>query len=663
MRIKLFGTILILLLSAQTFAQQSAKDFGFMENLIKPQDYKAKRISSYDRTGGNNDRYRINKGETIVFAEINGPAVITHFWNTIMPEPFYSAKVVLRVYWDGEKEPSIEAPIGDFFCMGNGVDRRFTSYPMDAGSEGRARNSYWQMPFKKSAKFTVTNEGEIDVVSFYFQLDYREVKSLPDYTPYFHAQYRQEYPHRSQDNYLILDAAGKGHYVGCSMSVLQNDDFWWGEGDDMIFVDGEETPSLHGTGMEDAFSNAWGMYEAHHSLFYGCPYTEIDFIKGSKASFFRFNIPDPIPFNKSIKVTIENGSQNNRTDNFMSVAYWYQSEPHKVYAKTPHVSERIPYAFHINGYKEGKWEKTTDKLKEKETFADSESGKTLIANSINKTKSMFYQASGDRYFEFKMFSKLGDSLMLNNFMTEKDKAKVILFYKKDKDGGKFKVKFKDKIVAEVNTYSEKEMVVSDTIGLFVLDKGDNKFYLLPEPMSGKPGSYTYIHISNEPDRHFIPEWNIAGPFECKAIQNMDDVNPPELSHELTDTYTGVGNKEVKWIKHKTGEKGVVNFHSYYKGIEQKVAYMLTYVYSPQDYKTNILMGSDDGSKVWLNDEVVYKNPVCQFATMDKEKFEINLKKGWNKLFVKVVQFIAEWEIYIRIQDPEGILKYSHKKEL
>jgi len=142
---------------------------------------------------------------------------------------------------------------------------------------------------------------------------------------------------------------------------------------------------------------------------------------------------------------------------------------------------------------------------------------------------------------------------------------------------------------------------------------------------------------------------------------MDDVNPPELSHELTDTYTGVGGKEVKWIKHQTAENGFIDFHNYYKGIEQKVVYLLTYVYSPQDYKTNILMGSDDGAKVWLNDEVVYKNPVCQFATMDKEKFEIDLKKGWNKLFVKVVQFIAGWEMYMRVQDPDGILKYSHKK--
>ncbi|HQJ75586.1 MAG TPA: DUF2961 domain-containing protein, partial [Bacteroidota bacterium] len=114
---------------SQIFAQSVPTKIDFLGQLVPLKDFKAKRISSYDRTGNNNDRFRINVGETIVFAEIKGPGIITHFWNTIMPEPFYSAKVVLRVYWDDEVEPSIEAPIGDFFCMGHGIDRRFSAFP------------------------------------------------------------------------------------------------------------------------------------------------------------------------------------------------------------------------------------------------------------------------------------------------------------------------------------------------------------------------------------------------------------------------------------------------------------------------------------------------------------------------------------------------------
>jgi hypothetical protein len=532
---------------------------------------------------------------------------------------------------------------------------------MDAASEGRARNCYWQMPFKKSAKFTVTNEGEIDVVSFYFHLDYREVKKLPDNTPYFHAQYRQEFPCEPGKNYMILDAVGKGHYVGCSMSVLQKDDFWWGEGDDMIYVDGEEQPSLHGTGMEDAFSNAWGMYEAQ-SIFYGCPYTETDFVKGSKASFYRFNIPDPVPFQKSIKVTIEHGTNNNRSDNFMSVAYWYQTEPHKTFFRTPNVSKRIPYAFNIAAYKAGKWTKMVDTLLSRERYVDEESKFTLSANSIEPKKGMFYQASGDRYTEFRMYSPIGDSLSMNDFMSEKVKSNVILFYKTDKKGGKFKIKFRNEIISEINTFSEEEKIASDTLGRIILNEGDNKFYLIPELNDGKTGRFSYVFLENAPDRYFIPEWNLAGPFECENIEAIDEVLPPEKSQELSDTYIGSDNKPVKWEKYVTSKTGQVGFFTLYNGIEHKAVYALTYVYSPIDYKTKILMGSDDGSKVWLNDKLVHRNPVCQFAYLDNEKFEINLKKGWNKLLVKVVQFLAGWEMYVRIQDPENILKYSITKE-
>ena len=644
----------------QIFAQSIPTKIDFLGQLVPLKDFKAKRISSYDRTGGNNDRFRINVGETIVFAEIKGPGIITHFWNTIMPEPFYSAKVVLRVYWDDEVEPSIEAPIGDFFCMGHGIDRRFSAFPMDASSEGRSRNSYWQMPFKKSAKFTVTNEGEIDVVSFYFHIDYIELKKLPENTPYFHAQYRQEYPCQSNENYLILDAEGKGHYVGCSMSVLQKYDFWWGEGDDMIYVDGEKEPSIHGTGMEDAFSNAWGMYEAH-SLFYGCPFTESDFTKGSKASFFRFNVMDPIPFKKSIKVTIEHGTNNNRSDNFSSVAYWYQLEPHKVFFKTPHVSKRIPYAFNISGYKEGKWNKTVDTLLSKEIYSDEETKKTLVASSIEVKKSMFYEASGNRYKEFRMFSPEGDSLEINNFSFEKDKVKMILFYKTDKKGGKFKIKYNNRIISEINTYSQEEKMISDTLGTFILNEGNNKLFLIPISENGNVGRFNYIYLENLPIRYFIPEWNIVGPFYCENIEEIDAILPPEKLQDSKESYF-YEDKTFKWEKITPNKNGLVDILARFPNCEHNVAYLLTYIYSPFDYKTKLIMGTDDGTKIWVNDKLIYKNPVCQFAYLDHEKVEINLKKGWNKLFVKIGQFLGLWEMYMRIQDPDGILKYSVEKQ-
>ena len=180
----------------------------------------------------------------------------------------------------------------------------------------------------------MTNEGRGEVPAFYYYVDYRELPSLPHGTPYFHAQYRQEFPPEPGRNYLILDAEGRGHYVGCNLSVLQRAMGWWGEGDDMIYVDGETEPSLHGTGSEDYFSDAWGMRE-RPGPFYGCPLQEEDFQAGSKATVYRFHIPDPIPFTKSIRVTIEHGHANDRADFDSSTAYWYQAEPHKAFPALP----------------------------------------------------------------------------------------------------------------------------------------------------------------------------------------------------------------------------------------------------------------------------------------------------------------------------------------
>jgi len=185
-----------------------------LSNLGKPQDYISRRVSSYDRSGGNSDSLSIDPGATAVLTEIPGPGAVHHIWMTIAAEPFYARKLVLRMYWDSETSPSVEAPVGDFFGVGHGLDRSFSSLPINCSSEGRARNCYWSMPFRKSARITVTNEGREPVAAFYYDVDYRVLKELSEYTPYYHAQYRQEMPCLPGRNYLLLEAEGRGHYVG-----------------------------------------------------------------------------------------------------------------------------------------------------------------------------------------------------------------------------------------------------------------------------------------------------------------------------------------------------------------------------------------------------------------------------------------------------------------
>ncbi len=324
-----------------------------LDGLSKLKDFRAMRASSYDPNweDGNADARSIAPGETLTLAELEGPGRISHIWFTISHnERFYGKLMVLRIYWDGEKYPSVECPINDFFCQGHGLNMPVNSFPIRVTSEGRARNCYWPMPFRKSAKITVTNEAKSHCNAFYYYIDWQKLDKLPEDEAYFHAQYRQEYPCKQGVDYLILDAAGRGHYVGCNLSVRQREPGWWGEGDDRFYIDGEKKPSLHGTGSEDYFCDAWGIRELD-GLYYGFPISE-GFNIFSRHTCYRFHIQDPVPFKKSLKVYIEHkgarlmpdGKWNGyveRADDFSSVAYWYQTEPHKPFPKLPSGYERL----------------------------------------------------------------------------------------------------------------------------------------------------------------------------------------------------------------------------------------------------------------------------------------------------------------------------------
>ncbi len=344
---------------------------SWMGELTRPENYELKRISSYDRTGANADYRRIDPGQTLTILDEKGPGEISHIWITINdPEKYHLKRIVLRMYWDGETDPSVEAPIGDFFGLGNGEYFMYQSLPLSVGSE-KALNSFFPMPFNKSARITVTNEGEMKVGSFYYNIDMRAyAKPFPADTYYFHAQYRQCTPCKGwtndwesngdpnvndkknldgEGNYVILDATGRGQYAGVTMSVFQNQDDWWGEGDDIIFIDGEKRPSINGTGSEDYFLGAWGFAGGPFNyLLYGAPVVG-GYLAGSRSSVYRFHLAAPITFKKSIRVTIEHGHANHRSDNFFSVAYWYQTEPHAKFPPLPPVEERLPRIYPVGG--------------------------------------------------------------------------------------------------------------------------------------------------------------------------------------------------------------------------------------------------------------------------------------------------------------------------
>lgn len=365
---KLAVVLVILGLRAPALCQDLS---GWLPRLTEPSGYVLKRVSSYDRTGANADFRQIAPGETLTLFDESGPGVITHIWITInSPEAFHLKKLVLRMTWDDEPTPSVEAPVGDFFGLGFGDYFLYESVPLAVGST-KALNSFFPMPFQKRGKITVANEGRERVNNFYFNIDYRAYEmALPAGSLYFHAQYRQAAPAKGwtnqwqanyeppvnnqknltgEQNYVWVEVMGRGHFVGVTMSVVQNQDGWWGEGDDMFFIDGETTPSIVGTGTEDYFLGAWNFGDRAFSYgLFGAP-VKGEERAGSRSAVYRFHLDSPIPFAKSLRATFEHGHANHRSDNYFSVAYWYQAEPHAKFPALPPVDQRIPRIYPTGG--------------------------------------------------------------------------------------------------------------------------------------------------------------------------------------------------------------------------------------------------------------------------------------------------------------------------
>ncbi len=323
-----------------------------MEELAKPKDGRSMRSTStaVDENGNylhsNSDNSRVASGATKVVLDAQGPGVVTHMWFTFLgPErqawaPQGSAdhqEILLRVFYDGQESPAIEVPLGDFFANCFGRRTEVISVPVVV-EDGDSYNCFWRMPFRKSIRIEVLNQSQQSLNLLYYNIDWIKQDSLSADTPYFYARYHQEYPVESGQDYLILDTQGKGHYVGTVLSVRTRSPSWFGEGDEKIYIDGEEKASIWGTGTEDYFLSAWGL-KTTSTPYFGTPYFDQWGIVGGHTAAYRWHIQDPIVFNTSIKVTIEHwgwistdenpeGKQhswNEREDDFASVAFWYQT--------------------------------------------------------------------------------------------------------------------------------------------------------------------------------------------------------------------------------------------------------------------------------------------------------------------------------------------------
>jgi hypothetical protein len=289
----------------------------------------------------------IKAKSTFTLGEIQGPGCIQQIWMT--PSGNFR-KSILRFYWDGETEPSVECPVGDFFASGWGKYCQISSLAVCV-NPGSAFNCYWPMPFRKSAKVTMENTDDKDIW-LYYQINYT-LTPVPEAAGYFHAQFRHEKPLRQKGLYTILDGVqGQGQYVGTYLAWETVNSRWWGEGEIKFFLDGDqEFPTICGTGTEDYFCGSYDFVnpETGKTQTFSTPYTGLAQVippdkvdqPGQHYGLYRWHIADPVRFQNDLKVTIQalgwkaDGTYLPAQDNIASVAYWYQKEPHKTFPKLP----------------------------------------------------------------------------------------------------------------------------------------------------------------------------------------------------------------------------------------------------------------------------------------------------------------------------------------
>ena len=323
---------------------------GILEDLARFNEGRTRRISSYDRTGGNADYIKLDAGETVDIAAMAGAGVVKHIWVTLgSRDPMRYRNIILRMYWDGEKRPSVQAPIGDFFGLGWGEEYEVTSLPLCVAPR-RALNCYFPMPFSDRARVTITNETGDHIDWFFYQIDFTLGDEVTDQDGRFHARFRRENPCPLGSDFTVMETEGaRGVFMGCVLGVRPLTPGWWGEGEVKTYLDGDgEFPTICGTGTEDYIGSAWGL-GVHTTPYQGAP-----LVTPEHTTLYRLHVPDPVYFQQRIRVDLQQmgaemkdkllpiygdtlicASKNHprrdpddvfylRSDDWCATAYWYQ---------------------------------------------------------------------------------------------------------------------------------------------------------------------------------------------------------------------------------------------------------------------------------------------------------------------------------------------------
>ncbi len=583
---------------------------GPFDHLLRPANERFLHISSYDTTGGNLDRLEIAAGDSAVLLDAPGPAVIRRIWITVWSrDPHYLRRITLKMYWDEETAPSVLTPLGDFF--GNGFDRRhYAALPMGVSSGGFF--VYLPMPFRERARIVVENGTGRSIDAFYFNIDLVEVERLPENVATFHAWWHRDPRTTSAAPHLVLSAQGHGYFTGMSLNAESHTGrLWFLEGDEIFTIDG--TFRGQGTGTEDYFNSGWYFDQGKFTAPYHGLVVKDDTL--ARIAAYRWHIPDPIPFQDSIRVELEHGHANREVADYATTAYWYQTEPHDPLPPLPPPDERRLLAVKIP--------------------PGAVPAESLAVQPRPNGIALTLPIPRPDIYGITVYPIGGPGRGTVAYTVEGGTERAVSLE-----------------AAESNTVLRAvhldTVAAAEPIRIDVTGQGD----LVPAA------------VQTTPVRVWADEWNVVGPFAnpqqlgTEISPAIDSVYAPERDPDLNAVYVGMDDTTVRWQRATAGRDGRVHLNGYFQPNDWAAAYALAYLHSPNEQEVILLLGADDAHVLWVNGERVSERQGRNISVADELEIPVRLRAGWNRILLKVADLDGGWAFLLRAADITGQLRWA-----
>jgi hypothetical protein len=604
-------TILAVLVTLAACGSPPQPDLnGPFDHLLSPSPVRYVHLSSYDTTGGNLDRLEIAAGDTAVLLDVRGPGVIRRLWITVASrDPHYLRRIALKMYWDDESSPSVLAPLGDFF--GNGFDRRhYVALPMGVSSGGFF--VYLPMPFLERARIVAENGTGRSIDAFYFNIDLEKVDVLPADVATFHAWWNRDPRTTNPGPHLVLDARGRGYFVGTSLNAESHAErLWFLEGDEMFTIDGEFRGQ--GTGTEDYFNGGWYFDQGPFSAPYHGLVVKDDSL--ARIAAYRWHIPDPISFRESIRIELEHGHANQEVADYATMAYWYQVEPHADLPPLPSADERRTLTAKI----------PPGAVPAESLAVEPQPDGMLLILPIPRADT----------YAVRVHPVGGPALGSAVYQVEGGPHRAV-----------------DLTATEPTTTLPAVVIdtvsASGSIRIHVTGQGD----LLPAAVQATP------------IQRWASDWHVVGPFPNPQILSteispaIDSVYGPEREPDPTLSYVGREGVTVRWRRATAGDDGRVRLNTYFAPSDWVAAYALSFLYAPDERDAILLLGADDAHVLWVNGQRVSERQGRNISVADDLQVPVRLQGGWNQVLLKVADLDGGWAFLLRAADSTGQLRWA-----